>query len=299
MNTSAPHTDFSEAPIRTIAVVGLGLLGGSVAKAVRRGNGGESIRVIGCARREETRQFAIENGFVDDVTSDHIEAASQADLVLIATPVDRIADYVIEIASQCPRVLMTDVGSTKFRIVEAVNCVPEAASRFVAAHPIAGSEKTGLQHACGNLFVEKTIVITPSGKEAPGVIDAVTRFWQSTGGRVVQLTPRRHDDLLAVTSHMPHLMSSLVANQLPVEAIPMIGTGWLDTTRIAAGDEGLWTAIVSENRDAILDALEHTAKNLGDLIRSIRSQDDDSLMTFLRDAREKRESAKPTPTLPQ
>ncbi|EMI46917.1 prephenate dehydrogenase [Rhodopirellula sp. SWK7] len=294
MNTSAPHTDFSEASIRTIAVVGLGLLGGSVAKAVRGQSGDAAVRVIGCARRAETREFAVKHGFVDDVTDDPVEAAAQADLVLIATPVDRIADYVINIAAKCPQVLMTDVGSTKFRIVEAVKAAPEAAARFVAAHPIAGSEKTGLQHACGDLFQDKPIVITASGDECPGAIEAVTLFWESTGGRVVHLTPRRHDDLLAISSHMPHLMSSLVANQLPGEAIPMVGTGWLDTTRIAAGDEGLWTAIVSENRDAILSALEQTAGNLGDLIDVIRSRDDESLTGFLREAREKREAARPT-----
>ncbi|EMI58363.1 prephenate dehydrogenase [Rhodopirellula sallentina] len=296
MNTPAPHADFSDASIGTIAVVGLGLLGGSVAKAVRENTGDAGIRVIGCARREETRQNAIENRVVDTVTADPVEAASQADLVLIATPVDRIANYVIEIAKQCPGVLMTDVGSTKFQIVEAVNRVPEAAARFVAAHPIAGSEKTGLDHACGNLFRDKPIVITESGHEAPGAVDIVTQFWESTGGRIVHLSPRRHDDLLAISSHMPHLMSSLVANQLPAEAIPMVGTGWLDTTRIAAGDEGMWTAIVSENREAILDTLEQTAVRLADLIHIVRTGDAPSLTKFLRDAREKRESAPSTQT---
>jgi len=288
VNTLASRIDPNEFPIRSIAVIGLGLLGGSVARAIRHRDADCEIRLIGYARRKETRDFALEQGGFDAVTDDFLAAAKQTDLVVIATPVDRIAEYAVKIAAACPHVLMTDVGSTKFGIVESVGKNPEAAARFVAAHPIAGSEKTGIEHAHANLFDGKPIVITPSEKERPGAVDAVHRFWESTGGRVIRMTPRRHDDLLAMTSHMPHLMSALVAKQLPDEAISMVGTGWLDTTRIAAGDEKLWTAIVSENRPAILASLQSAAADLTHLIDIVQNADDESLHEYLRIARDKR-----------
>jgi prephenate dehydrogenase len=284
VNTPQPATEPAASAIRTVAVIGLGLLGGSLAKCVHNRTETPGVRVIGWARRSETRQFAIENDIVDAVSDDVIEACELADLAVIATPVDRIADYAIQIAAACPGILITDVGSTKLRIVEAVNQTP-AAQRFVAAHPIAGSEKTGIEHAFGELFCDKPIVITPSGNEQPGAIAAVEQFWKSTGGRTMHLTPRQHDDLLAITSHAPHLISSLVARQVPAEAIGMVGTGWLDTTRIAAGDEALWTAIVSENRTAILAALTAAQKDLTHLIHIVQDSDDESLAEFLRTAR--------------
>lgn len=288
MNTPATSTETPPFPICTIAVIGLGLLGGSVAKALRRQHPRANRRLIGCARREETRRLALDSGAFDDVTDNAIEAAREADLVVIATPVDRIACLAIAIASACPQVLITDVGSTKYNIVAAVNEVPIAAARFIAAHPIAGSEKAGIEHSQADLFDGKPIILTPSGNELPGAVAAVHAFWQSTGGRVIQLSPRRHDDLLAITSHTPHLLSALIANQLPDEAISMVGSGWLDTTRIAAGDAGLWTAIVVENRDAILASLQSSAADLANLIEIIRTADNKSLTEFLHQAKQKR-----------
>lgn len=277
-------------PIRTVAVIGLGLLGGSVAKALRRTGGDSSVRVIGWARRAETREFAINHELVDAVSDDFVEASQLADLVVIATPVDRIAKYAIEIAEACPNVLITDVGSTKFGIVQAMSTVPPAAARFVAAHPIAGSEKTGIEFARDDLFVNKTIVITPSGHEIEGAVAAVDQFWQSTGGRTVQLSPQRHDDLMAVTSHAPHLIAAVVARQVSPEAFPLVGSGWLDTTRIAGGDEELWTAIVRENRTAILAAMQAAAQDLSQLINIIQTADDPALTAYLHKARITRES---------
>lgn len=293
MNTAEFATDSSLPPIRTVAVIGLGLLGGSVAKTLRRTGGDSSVRVIGWARRAETREFAINHELVDAVSDDFVEASRLADLVVIATPVDRIAQYAIEIAAACPHVLITDVGSTKFGIVTAIAADPDAAARFVAAHPIAGSEKTGIEFARHDLFVNKTIVITPSGHEIEGAVEAVDQFWRSTGGRTLQLSPQRHDELMAMTSHAPHLIAAVVARQVPADAIPMVGSGWLDTTRIAAGDEGLWTAIVRENRTAILAAMQAAAQDLSQLIEIIQTADDPALTAYLREARTRRESAHP------
>ncbi len=282
-------------PIRTVAVIGLGLLGGSVAKALRRTGRESTVRVIGWARRSETREYAINHDLVDAVSDDFVEASRLADLVVIATPVDRIAQYAVEIAAACPHVLITDVGSTKCGIVNTVMAAPDAAARFVAAHPIAGSEKTGIEFARDDLFADKTIVITPSGHETKGAVEAITHFWQSTGGRMVQMSPQRHDELMAVTSHAPHLLAAVVARQVPEDAISLVGSGWLDTTRIAAGDEGIWTAIVRENRPSILAAMQAAAQDLSQLIELIQTADDPALTTYLHEARTKRQSARPCP----
>lgn len=280
-----------------IAIIGLGLLGGSVAMAVRERM--PSTTVIGCARREETRHYAVENHVVDEATADLPHAVAHADLVIVATPVDAIAQTVIEIARTHPHAIITDVGSTKSSIVAAVSgstvSGSTAAARFAAAHPIAGSEKTGVENAIADLFVNRPVVITPSTHEAAGVVDRVSDFWARLGGNVCQMPPAEHDALLAISSHMPHLMASLIAGQLPSQARPIVGTGWLDTTRIAAGDPKMWTAIVAENRGHIVAALQSLGQELDRWIATIERQDDAAVETFLQNAQTIRLNAEPAP----
>lgn len=276
--TLAASNDLDARP-RSIAIVGLGLLGGSVAMAIRRFD--PAIRLIGCARRESTRAYAVDQNIVDVATDDSIAAAEQADVVVIATPVDRIAAEVIEIATAVEHVVLTDVGSTKATITLAVSKVPDASRRFVAAHPIAGSERTGIENARADLFENRPIVMTPSGCESVENVRRIESLWRSVGGNVITMTPQRHDELLAISSHMPHLMAALIAGQLPEQARPIVGTGWLDTTRIAAGDPKLWTAIVGENRAAIASALKNTRDDLNELIRQIENFEDEPIQRTL------------------
>ena len=274
---------------QSVAIIGLGLLGGSVAMSLRQRMPG--VRVIGCARREETRRFATENGIVDSATDDLIQACSTVDLVVVATPVDLIAETVLTVGEACPNVLFTDVGSTKLGITKLVSEQREIASRFVAAHPIAGSEKTGIENSQADLFQGRPIVVTPTDQQPESTVQTIANFWRGVGGRVVSMAPDRHDELLAISSHTPHLMASLVASQLPEEARPIVGTGWLSTTRIAAGDPGLWTAIVAENRDAIISSLKSSHSELDQLIQRIEEHDDDGLLAWLAAAQQKRQSA--------
>lgn len=273
----------------TIAVVGLGLLGGSVAMAVR--DRMPSARVIGCARREQTRRYATENGVVDESTADLAKAVAGADLVVVATPVDWIGRTVIEIASANPTALITDVGSTKSSIVAAVTTDPIAASQFIPAHPIAGSEKTGVENARADLFIGRPVILTPSGGEAAGAVDRVADFWQRLGGNVSQMTADEHDQVLAFSSHMPHLMASLIAGQLPPSGQAIVGAGWLDTTRIAGGDPPLWTAIVAENRNAIVHSLKSLGVELTNLIDAIESRNDSAVQDMLQSAQRIRRDA--------
>lgn len=271
----------------------MGLLGGSVAKSLRRI--APEVRLVGCARREETRRFIIDQKIVDVATADPLQAAGQAELIVVATPVDKIADTVVMLAEAVPHAIFTDVGSTKAKMTELVSVSPEAARRFVAAHPIAGSEKTGVENSIATLFVGRPVVVTPTGHESEAATVQVEAFWKAIGGDVVRLSPDRHDQLLAISSHMPHLMASLIAGQLPAEALPIVGAGWIDTTRIAAGDPKLWTAIVNENRTAIANSLRSTRDELNELIRRIEDGLDDDLEDWLRRSQQVRQSI-PDPT---
>lgn len=266
----------------------MGLLGGSVAKSLRRID--PLIRLVGCARREETRRFIVDQAIVDVATADPLDAARQAELIVVATPVDKIAGTVVAIADAVPHVVVTDVGSTKAKIAQSVSVSPEAARRFVAAHPIAGSEKTGVENSIATLFEGRPVVVTPTGQESADAVEQVEAFWKLIGGKVARLSPERHDQLLAISSHMPHLMASLIAGQLPAEALPIVGAGWLDTTRIAAGDPTLWTAIVNENRTAIANTLRSTRDELNELIRLIDDGLDGDLEAWLRRRQEIRQS---------
>lgn len=251
-----------------------------------------TISIIGCARREETRQYALTHQVVHEATADLSFAVAEADLVVVATPVDNIAHTVIKIAEANPAAVITDVGSTKSSIVAAVRSTA-AAPRFAAAHPIAGSEKTGVENAIASLFVNRPVVITPSSEEDDGVVDRVDEFWRNLGANVTHMSPEEHDSLLAISSHMPHLMASLIAGQLPHHAESIVGTGWLDTTRIAAGDPKLWTAIVAENRSAIVDALKSLGTQLSGLIDRIENEDDASVEAVLQSAQTIRIDAEP------
>ena len=211
---------------------------------------------------------------------------------MVAAPVDRIAGMVVSAAeSSPPDCLITDVGSTKHRIVEAVSGHPDVAERFVAAHPIAGSEKSGAEHASGTLFDEKLVVLTPTETTESKLLEKAHRFWRLTGGQTCEMTPSEHDTHLAAISHMPHLVAALVAKMAASETLPLAGNGWRDITRVAAGDPTLWTAICSENRTAIDDELERLALELGRLRQLLQDADNDALHRWLSEAKKIKEQS--------
>jgi prephenate dehydrogenase len=273
---------------RQVAILGVGLLGGSVALALRRAL--PQTRLVGFARSPEKRQYLSEQGIIDLPVATLPEACQQSDVVVVAAPVDRIAEMVVSAAeSSPPDCLITDVGSTKYRIVSAVAEHPDAAKKFVPAHPIAGSEKSGPAHATDSLFDEKLVVLTPTETTEPKLLEKAHRFWRLTGGQTCEMTPSEHDTHLAAISHMPHLVSALVAKMAASEALPLAGTGWRDITRVAIGDPTLWTAICSENRTAIGGELERLADELGRLRQLLQDADDDALHRWLSKAKEIRE----------
>jgi len=263
-----------------LAVVGVGLIGGSVGLAAKARSAAR--RVVGIGRNTDTLRRARDLGAVDEFTTDPAVGVRSAEVVVFCSPVDLIAKQAREAAGYAmPGALFTDAGSTKGTIVRALDGKLPDHVRFVGAHPLAGSEKQGVEYASADLFDGRVCVITPTSSTDPRAVDWAARFWQSLGCEVKQLTPEEHDLALATTSHLPHMLASLLAGQLPTKWQPFAATGFRDTTRVAAGDPKLWAAIVRENAAALSLALERFDEGLQELRKAILKQDDDAVTDIL------------------
>lgn len=245
------------------------------------------IEIVGTSRNASRRDLAVACGAVQHAVESIHDACHNADVVVVASPVDRIAEMTIEAAENSPAdCLITDVGSTKAGIVDAVSRHSQARSKFVAAHPIAGSEKTGVQHARESLFDGRVIIITPAGGETAESVERAERFWALTGGQTLRMSPPEHDTHLASVSHVPHLVSALVARLASPPARRLIGSGWRDITRVAAGDPSMWTAITRENRAAISGELRRFAEEVDGLRQMIDAASDEDLLSWLEVAKQ-------------
>lgn len=282
-----PELDTSTWRPRRAAVIGIGLLGGSVGLALRRFFPG--VAVVGSARRSETLDAALRSGAATEVTEDVGAACEGADLVVVGTPVTSIAEHVILAAAHCgDDALITDVGSTKAQIVRQVEQDPRGAEKYVGSHPIAGGEKSGPQHARSDLFMGRRVVLTPTERTGPSRIERAAMLWQSFGADVVRMNPEEHDDFLAATSHLPHLVAAALASIIPSDALPLVGTGWRDSTRIAAGCPELWTAICRENASAIHSQLKRMKHSIEELTTAIGDGDFAAVERLLQQASELR-----------
>ncbi len=288
-----PSSDFWP---RRIAIVGVGLLGGSVAGAIRKQI--PHVHVAGCVRSQERQRKLVELGILDSASSSLEEVCRDAEVVVVGTPVDKIAELSIQAAKVSPsHCLITDVGSTKRSIVEAIEKNDLASQLFVGAHPIAGSEKTGAEHARDNLFENKVIVLTPTASTSDSAMARAERFWRLTGSRIVTLSPEDHDTHLASVSHVPHLASSAITMLVSDASASLVGSGWLDITRVAAGDPAMWLAICQENRTAVHDQLKRLANSIDEVCQMIASGDDESLLSWLEQAKRIREKFSTEPRL--
>jgi prephenate dehydrogenase len=264
----------------SLAVVGVGLIGGSVGLAARAR--AATRRVVGVGRNPDTLARARDLGAIDEGTTDLAAGVRSADVVVFCSPVDQIARQAREAArSAMPGALFTDAGSTKGSIVRDLDGRLPDHVRFVGAHPLAGSERQGAEHAAADLFAGRVCVLTPTARSDPRAVERATLFWQALGCEVKRLTPEEHDLALATTSHLPHLVASLLAGQLPAKWKPFAATGFRDTTRVAAGDPALWTAIARENALALSHSLEEFDGRLQQLRRAVLDRDVDALTDIL------------------
>ncbi len=286
---TVPHPAPSNFP--TIAIVGVGLIGGSIAAAVRKRNLG---RVFAVGRDAGKLRLALSLGLADHTTTDIAVAAREADVLIFCTPVDRIAAGVREAVASCrPGTVITDAGSTKGSICRSLSKDLAEGVEFLGSHPLAGSEKQGCEHADANLFVGRVCVLTPVESSTLRARERLAAFWTSLGARVLEMSPEAHDLALAETSHLPHLIAATVASTLAPENRELAATGFRDTTRIASGDPDLWTAIFLANADALLESLKKQETVSHAFREAIEERDASRLRELLVHARESREALMP------
>jgi prephenate dehydrogenase len=254
--------------IERLAVVGLGLLGGSVAKAAR--TRGLARRIVGVARNPAALEAARDDGTVDLLTSDLGPGLAEADLCVLATPVAVLESMLPAVwQAAAPHAMITDVGSTKARIVARADALAATRPlRFVGSHPMAGSERTGYAVARADLFEGATVVLTPSARTDAAALAQVGEFWLATGARLVRLDPASHDRAVAAVSHLPHLVADALVDaviRMDPAFFDIAGRGLKDTTRIAAASPPLWREIFQDNREALGEALGAFRKGLDHL----------------------------------
>ncbi|MCC6127215.1 MAG: prephenate dehydrogenase [Pirellulales bacterium] len=276
-------------PLKTVAIVGVGLIGGSIGLALRERKLAE--RVIGIGRRQESLRIARRVGAVTNTTVDLDKGVAEAELVVVCTPVGRIVEDVRKAAEHCPEgILITDAGSTKQDLVVALDGDLPRGCRFLGSHPLAGSEKTGPAFAAADLFEGRVAILTPTKNTRAEDFDFLEQFWQALGSVVVQMTPEEHDKALAVTSHLPHVAAAALAGLIPEKFFRLVGSGMLDTTRIAAGDPELWLQIFIHNRENVLSALEQYGSRLSALHAALRDGDAEEILKILTLAKKNRDA---------
>jgi cyclohexadieny/prephenate dehydrogenase len=264
----------------SLTIVGVGLIGGSIGLAAKAR--AAARRVVGVGRHADTLERAKSLGAIDEFTTDMASGVRSADIVVFCSPVDRIAKQAREAAAYAmPGALFTDAGSTKGTIVRELDGRLPSHVRFVGAHPLAGSEKQGAENARADLFAGRVCVLTPTATTDAAAVERATLFWQSLGCVVKRLTPEEHDLALATTSHLPHVIAALLAGQLPTKWMPFAASGFRDTTRVAAGDPALWTAIARENAPALSLALDQFDERLQELRKAVLDVESDALIDIL------------------
>lgn len=262
--------------IQRLAIVGVGLLGGSIALAARAH--GLAREIVGIGRDRGRLDAPLRAGAVDRVTTDLAAGVRDADLVVLAANVLANEELLATAWSAvAPSAVVTDVGSTKRGIVAAAERLALAAPRrFVGSHPMAGSEKSGYAVARANLFQGAIVIVTPTDASDPAAVKTVTTFWEAVGGRVSALDPDSHDRIVAAISHLPHVAAwalvDAVARFEPA-AFPFAARGFKDTTRIAAADPAMWTEILLGNREAIVAGLAAFRGALDELERLVVAGD--------------------------
>lgn len=268
-----------------VALIGLGLIAGSMALAMRRG--GLAGEIVGTARSAETRAVAAEIGLVDRVVDTAAEAVAGADLVILCVPVGAMEAVAREIApALAAGATVSDVGSVKRDVITAVAPHLPAGVHFVPAHPLAGTEHSGPNAGFAELFDERYTIIVPNGAERAAV-DRLAALWRGMGALVEEMDADRHDLVLAVTSHTPHLIAYTmvgVADDLgrvtDSEVIKFSAAGFRDFTRIAASDPVMWRDVFLSNKDATLEILGRFTEELFALQRAIRQGDGDLLHDY-------------------
>ncbi|MFM8770017.1 MAG: prephenate dehydrogenase [Rubrivivax sp.] len=272
--------------IQRLAIVGCGLMGGSVALALRRA--GMVRHIVGCSRSPASSQQAVELGVIDEVCASAAEAARGADVVLLSVPVASTLEVLEAIRmSLMPGALCMDVGSTKRDVVAAARAALGAAmSGFVPAHPIAGNERSGVEAATADLYFDRRVILTPLAETDPRRLRSARALWKAMGGVVTEMSPEEHDRAFAAVSHLPHLLAfacvAAVAQASDGERmLQLAGPGVRDFTRIAGAEPAMWRDILLANRDEVLAQVATFRQKLEEMERAMSAGDARTLQALI------------------
>jgi prephenate dehydrogenase len=280
--------------ISRMTIIGVGLIGGSLARAVRRNS--PAVEIVGCGRHLPNLQRAQELGVIDRHETDPARAVQGADLVVVAVPVGSIEEVFAAIAgSLAPGAVVTDVGSTKGNVVEAARRrLGDRLADFVPGHPIAGTERSGVEASFAELFHGCCVILTPLAETRRPAVERIQALWRLAGARVVEMDVRHHDQVLAATSHLPHLLAYTLVDSLArmddsEEIFNYAAGGFRDFTRIASSDPALWRDICLANREAMLDMLQRFSGDLAAVTQAVREADGERLIRIFARAKEVRD----------
>lgn len=274
-------------PPSRLSIIGVGLLGGSIGLAAKSSS--SDCKITGYGHRPESLDAAIKAGAIDQAAKTLPEAVSGAEIVVLCTPVGVFEEILTQIAPALSSgAIVTDVGSTKRTVVRLAEQILPKGVHFVGSHPMAGSEKRGVEFARADLFKGALCITTPTPRTDGQALKAVESFWQGLGMRVTRVTPEDHDRLLADVSHLPHALAAAIMQVQPDQALPLAGKGFLDVTRIAAGDPGLWKDIFLDNADNLRSSLRRLRMHLDRLDTMLSPSQSDELRQWLSSAAHKR-----------
>ena len=267
---------------KLLVVVGTGLIGSSFARGARER--GLFDRIVGVEPDSACAELALTLGIVDEITTD---VTPVADAVLIAGPSDTIAGWVTRLSDH--RGVVFDVGSVKSNILDTIReACGELPARYVPCHPIAGSERQGPKASDGSLFAEQIVVITPHSVIDARALASVENWWQQLGARVRRMDASAHDRMLALTSHLPHLVAFAYLQQIDPDHLDFAGGGFRDFTRIGASDATMWSAIFELNKTQILESLDELERSLGEIREALNAGDMDTVRRIIVTARQRR-----------
>lgn len=279
--------------VRQITIIGVGLIGGSFALALRKA--GIDCHFVGHGRNEATLIRACELGIIDRYSTSIQDAVSGSDLVLVATPVGAI-DAVLADLAGCidANTVVTDAGSVKQSVIQAARKRLPSLQNFVPAHPIAGTEHSGVEAGFASLYEGKRLILTPLEETAPEALDKVTRLWSMTGAKIETMDPQRHDQIFAATSHLPHILAfTLVETLHRMEQkeglLRYAAGGFSDFTRIASSDPVMWRDICLHNSESLLAAIEGLQEGLDTLVTAINQQDGEKIEQLFKVAKQTRD----------
>ena len=277
-----------------ITIIGLGLIGGSLASALKIS--GEVEEIVGIEKNQKTIQFALDNNIIDFGFSNIDDSIGDSDVIVIATYVDKIAEIARELSKLVSKkTVITDVGSVKGSIINKINNFELTDFRFVGSHPIAGKENSGIKYSDRNLFTDKICIITPTLNTDSNAIEITEHLWEIVGCNVIKLDPKLHDFIFSNVSHLPHVVAYSLINTVAtadsdLNLFNYAGGGLNDFTRIAGSSPEMWTTIFLNNREALLESIKLFKDKLIEIEKAIESEKEEELIKILKHSQSLKDS---------